>query len=65
MAKINPGEFVRQVRQEFSKVTWPSAKERNVTTIMVLIFVFIMAVFFLIIDKGLSEFIQWVLGIGN
>lgn len=65
MARPSPAEFIRQVRQEFSKVTWPTAKERNVTTVMVLIFVFIMAMFFLIIDKGLSEFIQWVLGIGN
>ena len=65
MARPSPGEFVRQVRQEFAKVTWPSAKERNVTTVMVLIMVFIMAMFFLGIDQVLSAFIQWVLGIGN
>jgi len=65
MAKTSPGEFVRQVRQEFSKVTWPNTKERNVTTIMVLIFVTLIALFFLGVDQLLSAFIQWVLGIGT
>jgi len=65
MAKVNPGEFVRQVRQEFSKVTWPGKKERNVTFVMVLIMVTLMSLFFLGIDQILSAFIQWVLGLGN
>lgn len=65
MAKVNPGEFVRQVRQELSKVTWPDKKERNVTFVMVLIMVVLMALFFLGIDQVLSTFIQWILGLGN
>ena len=65
MAKTSPGAFIRQVRQEFSKVTWPNAKERNVTTVMVLIMVFLMAMFFLGIDQILSGIIQWILGIGS
>ena len=65
MARPSPGEFVRQVRQEFSKVTWPSKKERNVTLVMVLIFVTIMAFFFLGVDQALSALIQWILGLGQ
>ena len=65
MAKVNPGEFVRQVRNEFSKVTWPDKKERNVTFVMVLIMVTLMALFFLGVDQLLSSFIQWVLQLGN
>lgn len=65
MAKVSPAEFIRQVRQEFSKVTWPNVKERNVTTIMVLIFVALFALFFLGIDQLLSAGIQWILGLGN
>ncbi len=64
MAKVNPGEFVRQVRQEFSKVTWPDKKERNVTFVMVMIMVVIMSLFFLGVDQALSAFIQWILGLG-
>ncbi len=65
MAKVNPGEFVRQVRQEFNKVTWPNKKERNVTFVMVLIMVILVALFFLGIDQILSAFIQLILGLGN
>jgi preprotein translocase subunit SecE len=37
MAKTNPFEFFQQVRQETSKVTWPTRRETIITTIMVLI----------------------------
>ena len=65
MARVSPAEFIRQVRREFAKVTWPNVKERNVTTIMVLIFVTLFALFFLGIDQLLSAGIQWILGLGN
>lgn len=59
------GKFVREVRQETSKVTWPSRKETTVTTIMVFIFVFIMALFFLGVDQVISWLVQWILGVGG
>lgn len=62
MAKTTPAEFVRQVRQEISKVTWPTAKETRVTTIMVFIMASFMAIFFLGVDKLLSYFISLILG---
>lgn len=65
MAKTNPGEFVRQVRQEFSKVTWPTKKEAGVTTIMVFIMVFIMSLFFVGVDQVLSWFVGLILGLGG
>ena len=46
MAKTNVAEFFRQVRQEASKVTWPTRKETTVTTGMVLLMVVIAAIFF-------------------
>lgn len=54
MAKVNPGKFIEQVRQETAKVTWPSRKETTVTTVMVFIFVVIAALFFLGVDQVLS-----------
>lgn len=62
MAKTNPAEFVRQVRQEVSKVTWPTRKETFVTTIMVFIMASFMAIFFLGVDQVLSYFISLILG---
>jgi len=35
MAKTNPAQFVREVRQEASKVTWPTRKETGISTAMV------------------------------
>lgn len=64
MAKISPLEFMRQVRQEVSKVTWPSRKETIITTILVFLMVFICAVFFLIVDHFLSWGVSFILGMG-
>ncbi len=65
MAKTNPALFLRQVRQEVSKVTWPTRKETGVTTVMVFVMVIIAAVFFLIVDKIISLGIQGILGVGG
>jgi preprotein translocase subunit SecE len=53
MAKTNPFEFLQQVRNETSKVTWPTRRETIITTIMVFIFSFAAAIFFLIVDYAI------------
>ena len=63
MAKASPGEFVRQVRQETAKVTWPTRKETMVTTIMVLIMTTLLALFFLGVDSAFSTIVQFLLGL--
>ena len=65
MAKTSPNEFIRQVRQETSKVTWPSRKETLVTTGMVFVMVFLMAIFFFFADQLLSWGVRLVLGLGG
>jgi len=62
MAKTTPAQFVRQVRQEGSKVTWPSRKETGVATLMVFVMVTLMALFFLLVDQILSFGVQYILG---
>ncbi|MDW3205835.1 MAG: preprotein translocase subunit SecE [Alphaproteobacteria bacterium] len=62
MAKTNPAQFVRQVRQEASKVTWPTRKETGIATLMVFIMVTIMAVFFLAVDGIIAWLVQLILG---
>jgi len=56
MAKTSPGEFIRQVRAEASKVVWPSRQETVTTAIMVAIMMVILAVFFL----GVDTIFGWV-----
>ena len=65
MAKISPGEYIRQVRQEVSKVTWPSRKETTVTTAMVLVMVVLAAIFFFVVDQVLSFGVRLVIGLGG
>ena len=64
-SKTAPIEFLRQVRQEVSKVTWPSRRETITSTIMVLLMVVFMAVFFFLIDQVLSVGIYAALGLGD
>ncbi|MDX1422559.1 MAG: preprotein translocase subunit SecE [Kiloniellales bacterium] len=64
MAKINPGQFVREVRQEVSKVTWPSRKETTITTGMVLLMVVLAALFFFLVDQVLAFGVRQILGLG-
>jgi len=63
MARISPGQYVREVRQEISKVTWPTRKETVVTTIAVFIMVTLAAIFFLIIDQILAWLVSLILGV--
>tara|TARA_B100000424_G_C22874512_1_gene465646 strand:- start:149 stop:346 length:198 start_codon:yes stop_codon:yes gene_type:complete len=65
MAKFRPVKYVQEVKNEMDKVTWPSRRETTVTSIMVLIFVFIAAIFFLLSDQLLSWVVGLILGIGD
>ena len=65
MAKTNPGQFVREVRQEASKVTWPTRKETTMSTVMVFIMVTFMALFFFFVDQVLSLGVRGILGLGG
>ena len=65
MAKTNVAEFVQQVRQELARVTWPTRKETMVTTAMVFVMVFIAAVFFFVVDQGLSYGVRVLFGLGQ
>jgi len=65
MAKLSVGEFVQQVRQEASRVTWPSRKETVVTTSMVFLMVFVAAGFFFVVDQIMSYGVRWLFGLGH
>jgi preprotein translocase subunit SecE len=64
-SKTSPADFVRQVRQEVSKVTWPTRKETTITTIMVFVMVFIAALFFLAVDQVLILLVELIFGLGG
>jgi preprotein translocase subunit SecE len=61
VAKVSPGEFIRQVRAETAKVVWPSRQETFRTTVMVLIMTGLLSLFFLATDSLFSEIVQFLL----
>ena len=63
MTTKNPIEFVREVRSEVARVTWPTRRETMITTSMVFIFVVIAAIFFLVADKIIGFVVRTLLGI--
>ncbi len=65
MSKTNPIEFLQEVREETSKVTWPTRKETGISTAMVFLFVFLASIFFLIVDQILQFGVKFVFGLGG
>ena len=64
MPAMNPAKFIREVRQEVSKVSWPTRKETMISVIMVLVLAVLAGVFFLLVDGLLSWGIRMILGLG-
>lgn len=54
-------EFFREVKVELKKVVWPTRKQTTGTTAVVIVFVFIVAVFLGVFDYSLSKLVQVVL----
>ena len=65
MKRTGPIEFIQQVRNEISKVTWPSRNETTITSVIVIFFAIIASIFFFLSDQVMSFFIKLILGLGN
>ena len=65
---VNPGEWIRDVRQyltevqgEYKKITWPSQQEAVAGTLSVLVVVTIVTTVLSIVDFALSNVLGFVL----
>ncbi len=65
MARPSPAQFVREVRQEMARVTWPTRKETAITTAMVLAMTVLAALFFFLVDQVLGWGVRLILGLGG
>ena len=65
MARVSPGEFIRQVKAETDKVVWPSRRETMTTAIMVVIMTLVLSVFFFGVDSIFSQIVQLLLSTLN
>ena len=62
---INPFKYVQQVRNEVSKIVWPTRKETMTTTVMVFIMSALVALFFFIIDTITSNILDIILKLSS
>jgi len=62
MAQVSPGQFVREVRQELAKVTWPTRRETIMTLVLVFIMCVVLGIYFLIVDKILAWIMSFFFG---
>ena len=64
MARVNPAQFIQQVRAEASKVVWPARRETLLTTAMVFVMAAIAATFFFLVDMLLGWGVEFALSTG-
>jgi preprotein translocase subunit SecE len=65
MAKVGPVQFLKEVRSETQKVTWPTRREVMITTIMVFVMVAFAGIFFSVSDQIIRYLVTLILGIGS
>ena len=63
--KINPAQFVRQVRQELQKVTWPERRDVFISSAIVILLIVLFSLFFLLTDQIWSFSIKKIIQIGS
>ncbi len=62
---VNPAKFVREVRIEAGRITWPSRKETLVTTGLVFAMAALAALFFFTIDQLVGLAVRALFGVGS
>jgi preprotein translocase subunit SecE len=64
VAKVSPGEFMRQVKLEaITRVHWPTRKETVSTAIMVVIMTGMLSLFFFATDAVFSTMVRFLLSL--
>ena len=63
MARVNPAQFLSQVRTEAAKIVWPTRRETMMTGLMVVIMTTLLAFFFFGVDSAFSALVQWLLSL--
>ncbi len=53
-------QFLKEVKIEFKKITWPSRKHTLATTLAVLSFTLFIAFYLGMVDLILSKIVQWL-----
>lgn len=62
--KTTPMTYLRQVRAEMGKVTWPSRRETTISTVAVFAMVFLAAIFLYVADQVMAAVVHFILNLG-
>ncbi|MCP8618061.1 preprotein translocase subunit SecE [Salirhabdus salicampi] len=57
---MNIGKFLKDVTREMRKVSWPKRKELTRYTITVVATVAFVAIFFAVVDLGISQILELI-----
>ncbi|MGN1062941.1 MAG: preprotein translocase subunit SecE [Alphaproteobacteria bacterium] len=60
--KTSPAQFVRQVKQEVAKITWPTRSETMQGTITVIVMSILIALFLFLVDLIFAYVIRLIVG---
>ena len=60
--KTTPAQFVRQVKQEVGKITWPTRSETLQGTVVVVVMSVVLAAFLLAVDSVLAWGMRLIIG---
>ncbi len=61
-AAFNPAKFIREVRAEMARVTWPSRRETAITTGLVLAMAALATAFFFVADQIIGVGVRALFG---
>lgn len=65
MAKTGPAEYIRQVRSEMAKITWPTKEQTRNSAIAVFIMVTIASIFLYFADQLMAFAVREILDLGT
>ena len=63
--KVSPALFVRQVKQEVAKITWPTRGETAIGTVVVIVLCLFLAALLFAVDGIWATLIQWLMKLGG
>jgi preprotein translocase subunit SecE len=60
---MNVMRYLREVRSETSKVSWPNMRSTKLMTFGVTLLAFFVGAYLWLVDLGLSSVVQWIIGV--
>ncbi len=53
-------DFLTKVREEVDRVTWPTQREVQATTVVVIVFSLIMGIYLFVVDAAFNKVVEWI-----